>query len=161
MRSSSAEGVYSPTRLGSPDNAYVGTQVDEDRLVGFRDSQLLMALSRNGWPITLAGSDLGVGEDKGYVMVYTHLVRMEIDTIVLEGSRVPMLVIRTDGKRWRVIKTWNTGHAAETVLREQHNELDGDPLRETTTFRNARHIMFVAATSHRSCVWCSRLDHAR
>ena len=54
------------------------------------------------------------------------------------------LVIRTNCKKWQVIQMWFTGHAAETILREQHSKLDEDPLRETKRFRNARHILFVA-----------------
>ena len=134
-------GPYKSTTI---DEHYLGTQQDKDRLIDFRDSQLLMSLKRNGWPTTLKKSYLGIDGRRKYVMVYTHIVRNGTDAVVLEGSCVPPLVVRTYGEKWRVISTWNTGWAAETALREKHTELDVEPLWESTSFRNASNILFVA-----------------
>ena len=57
---------------------------------------------------------------------------------------MPLLAVRTDGEEWRVINTVHTGWAAKTPLREQHNELDLEPLSESTKFRKASHILFVS-----------------
>ena len=47
----SGVGVYEPTV--APDEHRLGTPADKQRIVDFRDSQLLMALKKNGWPSNL------------------------------------------------------------------------------------------------------------
>ena len=77
-------------------------------------------------------------------MVYTHIVESTTQAVSLEGSDIPQLVVRTDGKEWRVINTKYTGWAAEASIREQRNELDLEPLCESVKFGEADRILFVS-----------------
>ena len=135
-------GVYEPSV--APDKHRLGTPADKQRIVDFRDSQLLMALKKNGWPSNLRESYLGLDGKRKYAMVYTHIVESTTQAVSLGGSVIPQLVVRTDGKEWRVINTKHTGLAAEASIREQRNELDMEPLCESTKYREADRIMFVS-----------------
>ena len=89
-------------------------------------------------------SYLGIDGKKTYEMVYENTVHGSTDAIVVKGTGVPKLVVRTDGEEWRVISSMHTWSASEPSIREQRNELDSDPLTRSTKFRKANRILFVS-----------------
>ena len=137
--------VYEPTV--EPDEHRLGTPADKQRMVDFRDSQLLLALKKNGWPSNVHELYLGLDGKRKFGMVYTHIVESTTQAVAVGGSAIPQLVIRTDGKEWRVIHTRHTSSAAEASVREQHNELDLEPLGTSTKFGKADRILFVSIRS--------------
>ena len=76
-------GEWSPTRWSTVTRATLErTQTRKgERMLDLRDNQLMLGLTRNGWPTTAVGSVLGSDADKGYVMVYTHLIHMGVDAM--------------------------------------------------------------------------------
>ena len=89
-------------------------------------------------------SYLGLDGKRKHAMVYTHIVESTTQAVSFGGSVIPQLVVRTDGKEWRVINTRHTRLAAEASIREQRNELDVEPLGKSTKFGEADRILFVS-----------------
>ena len=89
-------------------------------------------------------SYLGIDGRQDYEMVYENVVHESTDAIVIKGTGIPRLVVRTDGEEWRVVSSVHTWSAAEPSLREQRNELDSDPLTRSAKFRKANRILFIS-----------------
>ena len=131
---------YKPAEI---DGNYIGSHDDKQRFIDGRDYQLLLCMKANGWPTCLQESDLGIDGSRDYEIVYKHSVQESPDAIVIKGPEIPKLVVRTDGREWRVISTLHTWSAAEPSLVEQHNELDSDPLARSMKFRKPNSVLFL------------------